>query len=69
MSCTFEVGIFLKKIILLALTSETPCNLLQLNADEGQRVIKATNSYATQNTIPGNRNRMTYSTCCGSINE
>jgi len=32
-------------------TSETPRNLLRLNADKGQGVIKTTNSSDTSNTI------------------
>jgi len=44
-------------------------NLLRLNADKGQGIIKTTNSSATQNIIAGNRNRMKYSRCHCSINE
>jgi len=37
-------------------TSETLRDLLRLNADKGQGVIKTTNSSDTQNTIARNRN-------------
>jgi len=42
--------------------SQTPCNLLQLNTNKGQGVIKTTDFFATQNTIAGNNNIMKCST-------
>jgi len=41
----------LKLLFLLALMTNMPCNLLWLNSDKGQVVIKTTKPSATQNTI------------------